>query len=337
VAALLDEHRGGVDALRDLWRYDGYRSHARLTLGSGEPPAFSARRSLLLSDFALRFASGEQLTAVDQVCQDLGGWRRIGGNADSLIVSVASVEQVRQDLVLLADMLHRLSRETELPDSCHQALLPVGVAEFDLCPAIRREFAIYPGLRTMVERTKDPNDPPAWAIDWPRYEARRAQDLGRYCDPAVPKRVQADQVIRLADPPACDRWEELADPYGCQLARVGGPDFGKLFDRRADQAQMLALMRAVIWLRTEVESKEAVPEALKRIPREFGLLRAPRYDLEHDSLSIALHDTRHQPRFELAAGAEPRPSSRRRRFCCSRRPSRNLASLDEVHAPGIAP
>jgi hypothetical protein len=338
VAALLDSHRGGVDALRELWRYDGYRSHARMTIGSGTPPSFGSRRSLLLSDFALRFASGEQLTAVDEVCQDLGGWRRIGGNADQLIVAAVGADNVRQDLVLLADMLHRLSRETELPDSCRQALAPTSVREFDLCPAMRKEFEMVPGIHEAVLRADD-GKPPAWAVDWPRFQARRAEDLARFCEPALLQRALADQPIQGSVPaaPRCGRWEKLADPAGCILSDIGSGGFATWVDRRADQAQMLALMRTVVWLRTEVDSKEAVADALKRIPKEFGLLRTPDYDFERDSLSIPLHAPRDGERFELAAGAEPRPVSRRRRMCCSRRPSRNLAMLDDVSTGGMAP
>ena len=335
VAALLDDHRPGVEAVRELSQFDGYRHGVELAVASSVP-LFTMRRDLLLSDFALRFAAGERITAVDQVCQDLGGWRRIGGDADFVLVGMIGASFVGQDLTLLADMLRQLPKETELPASCTGALAPARAGEFDLCPAMRSEFGQARGLPKELERQiarNDPEtrgDPPMWAVDWRRLEARTAESFAPYCDPALPKRAMADELIGRSLPaaPECTRWEALADPWGCDLARLGTSASGRYIDRRADQAQMLALMRTVVWLRAEADSKEAVADALQRRPKELGLLRTPAYDLENDRLSIPLHDRwREGTSFVLAAGAEPRPTSRRK-HCCSRRPSRNLASAE---------
>ena len=127
-------------------------------------------------------------------------------------------------------------------------------------------------------------------------------------------------------PPRCPRWRQLADPYGCALAALAPPAFGKYLDRRADQAQMLALMRAVVWLRTAAETPAEVPAVLAARPSELGLLREPAYDAEHDRISIPLHEDSRGARFEVVAGAEPRPTRARHRPGARR--SRGLALAD---------
>jgi hypothetical protein len=126
--------------------------------------------------------------------------------------------------------------------------------------------------------------------------------------------------------PRCSRWRALADPYGCPLAEMGPPDFTRYYDRRADQAQMLALMRAVVWLRAAAESPAEVEAVLAARPQELELLRTPLYEREHDRLSIGLHDDSRGERFVLAAGAEPRPTRARHRPGSRR--SRGLAFAD---------
>ena len=101
----------------------------------------------------------------------------------------------------------------------------------------------------------------------------------------------------------------------------------RYFDRRTDQAAMLALMRTVVWLRDNAASPDEVDAALAHRPDELGLRRAARYDREHDRLSIPLLDQSREKDFVLVAGAEPRPVKKRHRPS-SRRPSaRALAQL----------
>jgi hypothetical protein len=327
VAALLDAHKPGLDAARSLAAYDGFRLGVRNALPL-QIPRVNTRRPLVLADMAHRFAAGERLTAVEAVCRDLAGWRRIGGNSDHLVVSMLGVHNVRTDLSLLADMLAKMPKETELPEECGAALEASADYEFDLCPAIRFEHALVPEVRKAAQAAKEttPGEPPAWIIDWRNFEAMAAQAYAPYCEPKLVAALRADQRAPHPPPPTCSRWRKLADPYGCALASIASPAFGKYLDRRADQAQMLALMRVVVWLRTAVEAPSEVPAVLAARPKEFGLLREPSYDAEKDRISIPLHETSHGTRFELAAGAAPRPTRVRHRPGSRR--SRGLAFAD---------
>jgi len=82
----------------------------------------------------------------------------------------------------------------------------------------------------------------------------------------------------------------------------------------------------VVWLRTAAESPAEVPTVLAARPKELGLLREPAYDAEKDRISIPLHETSRTVRFEVAAGAEPRPTRVRHRPGSRR--SRGLAFVD---------
>ena len=327
VAALLDAHKPGVDAVRALAAYDGFRMGVANALPL-EIPRLNTRRPLVLADMAHRFAAGERLTAVEAVCRDLAGWRRIGGNSDHLVVSMLGVHNVRADLALFADMLAKMPKETELPEECGAALEASADYEFDLCPAIRFEHALVPEVRKAAQAAQDvaPGEPPAWLIDWRNFEAMAAQAYAPYCEPAVVAALRADGRAPSPPPPTCSRWRKLADPYGCALAAVAPPGFGKYLDRRADQAQMLALMRVVVWLRTAAETPAEVPTVLAARPKELGLLREPAYDAGTDRVSIPLHESSRSSRFELAAGAEPRPTRVRHRPGSRR--SRGLAFAD---------
>jgi hypothetical protein len=327
VAALLDAQRAGVDATRALAAYDGFRMGVANALPL-EIPQLNARRPLVLADIAHRFASGERLTAVEAVCRDLAGWRRIGGNSDHLVVSMLGVHNVRNDLTLLADMLAKMPKETELPEECGAALEASADYEFDLCPAIRFEHSLVPEVRKAAQAAKQmpAGEPPAWIIDWRNFEAMAAEAYAPYCEPKMVEVLRTDLRAPQLPAPTCTRWRKLADPYGCALAALAPPAFGKYLDRRADQAQMLALMRVVVWLRTAAESPAEVPTVLAARPKELGLLREPAYDAEKDRISIPLHETSRSPRFELAAGAEPRPTRVRHRPGSRR--SRGLAFAD---------
>jgi len=334
VAATLAANGGALALQRQIADFDGYRRGFPVDLREGVPN-LGQFRSLRTSELALRFESGEQLSAVEGACHDISGWRRVGGNSDDTLVSMIGVAWVQEDLVLLADMLAKLPKDTVLPDECATALASSRDYEYDLCPTARSEFGLYRRIEQINAQKEDGRSLPGWLVDWPHLNARIAADQGRLCDPRLVAKLRADALAAslLPPAPACGKWQRRADPVGCKLyetlrsqIRIG------YLDRRSDQAQMLALMRTVDWLRAQADSKEAVAEALSRRPESLGLLREPAYDFENDRLSIPLHDATRQSgaRFELAAGAEPRPHGRQHRSICCTRPrvSRNLAIAD---------
>jgi hypothetical protein len=328
VAATLDEHAAGLGKALAFAEHDGLRIGVLPSL-SAEFPQLGSRRRLVLSQFAYRFVSGERLGAVEELCRDLGGWRRMGADSDSLVVSMVGVAYVRQDLVLLAEMLAKLPKETELPGECSAALQPSTDYELDLCPAIRSDFQLVRTTPDIMDRERTGRVRPSWQLDKRNFEALVAADRARYCGPRLLALARADQSVAqaIAPPPRCERLRRLADPVGCVLGEVASVDgFDNYLDRRTDQAAMLALMRTIVWLRDHAGSPDEVEAALAHRPAELGLRRTPRYDPAKDLLSIPMLEPSRGAEFVLAAGAEPRPVKRRVRPG-SRRPSaRSLAA-----------
>ena len=328
VGATLDEHAAGLGKALAFAEHDGLRIGVLPSL-SAEFPRLGERRRLVLSQFAYRFVSGERLGAVEELCRDLGGWRRMGADSDNLVVSMVGVAYVKHDLELLAEMLAKLPKETELPGECTNALQPSADYEFDLCPAIRSDFQLVRTTPEMMDRGPNGRVRPSWQLDKRNFEALVATDRARYCGPRLLALARADKSVAAAigPPPKCERLRRLADPVGCVLGEVGSVDgFGKYLDRRTDQAAALALMRTVVWLRDNAGSPEEVEAALAHRPAALGLRRAPRYDAQKDRLSIPMLEQSRGADFVLVAGAEPRPVKRRVRPS-SRRPSaRSLAT-----------
>ena len=328
VAATLDEHAGGLAKALAFASYDGVRIGVLPSLSS-QLPRLGARRRLVLSAFASRFVSGERLGAAEDLCRDLGGWRRLGADSDNRGGSRVGVAYVKQDLVLLAEMLAKLPKETPMPGECAQALQASTDDEFDLCPAMRNEFQLLRGTPALMDRGRRGWVRPSWQLDVRNFEALVAADRARYCGPRLLALARADRKVgeAITAPPRCERLRRLADPVGCVLGEVAGVDgFDHYLDRRTDQAAMLALMRTVVWLRDNANAPEDVEAALARRPEDLGLRRTPRYDAATDRLSIPLLDDSREPDFVLAAGAEPRPVKRRVRPGTRRPSARSLAA-----------
>ena len=329
VAATLAEHEAGLAKALAFADYDGVRVGVLPSL-EAPLPNVGGRRRLVLTSFARRYVAGERLGAVSALCRDLGGWRRLGADTDNLLVSMVGVAFVKQDLWLLAEMLAKLPKETEIPNECTQALRASTPDELDLCPAVRTEFGTVAQAPDAMDRGQKGWLRPSRQLDRRNYEALLAGSFARFCAEPVRKLALADQPVGPAVPPAprCSRWRRYADPVGCVLAESGSMDgHDRYLDRRTDQAAMLALMRTIVWLRTNAASPDAVEGALANRPDELGLRRAPRYLRERDALAIDLLEHSKGPEFVLAAGAEPLPVKRRVRPG-SRRPSaRNLAAL----------
>jgi hypothetical protein len=327
VAATLAEHQPGLEKALAFAQHDGLRIGVLPSL-SAELPRLGARRRLVTAYFAHRFVSGEPLGAIEELCRDLGGWRRMGGDSDNLVVSMVGAYYVRQDLVLMSEMLAKLPRETELPGECDAALQASSDYEFDLCPAMRNEFQLVRRAPDLMDGKREGWLRPSWQLDRRNFETLVAGNYDRFCDGRLLAAARADQKVApgIAPAPRCPRLRQLADPVGCTLAEVAVTDgFDAYFDRRTDQAATLALMRTIVWLRGNANSPDEVEAALAHRPAELGLRRVPRYDRENDRLSITLLDASREKELSLAAGAEPRPVKKRHKPS-SRRPSaRTLA------------
>jgi hypothetical protein len=303
----LREHAPGLNAGLALANYDGFR-YGLVPSSSQALPEFNSQRRLVRTHFAALFASGRTVEAETGLCRDIGGWRRIGGNTDTLIGSMIGAAFVRHDLELLGDMLAEQPFDSALPADCTTALAPVADFELDLCPSMRNEFRMIAGFTTREMPAKiDPKGPGSFflkaAFDGEHVEAVMAPSFAQFCGKPLLRAQRQDRssasIGFLAT--KCSLFERSGDPFGCFLAEMGsGDSFANYVDRRTDQAAALALMRTLLWLREQAPDPATWPEKLRDRPPSLGLRREPRISADGKHLSIALFERHPEDSFDLA-------------------------------------
>lgn len=308
VRETLAAHQPRLRAALAMAQFDGlrYGMSPSLTL---EFPRFNGINRLARTHFAHEFVAGRPVEAIDGLCRNIAGWRRLGANADYLIASMVGAGAVRQDLPLLADMLLALPAGEPLPASCTEALAATRDEELSLCAAMRTEFGFMKDVPVQMGEA-----PPGesllqqrWMLDYKHLQAMSAERLSLYCEPALLQAARDDRsVTALIPPPAkCPVLRKAADPVGCILAELGTADHSRYADRRTDQAAMLALMRAVVWLRGQAASPDEITAALRRLPPALGLRRTPAFDAGKRTLAIPMLETSRGMVFELPLPAAP--------------------------------
>jgi hypothetical protein len=311
VAAVLATHARTIAANLDLAaNHDGIRLGIKPGLGAGVP-SLGRHRGVVLTHFAQQFVAGAPVEAVDALCTDLAGWRRIGADSDFLLGYVFGSSFVRQDLQLLSEMVAELPPEQALPASCAAALAEVADKELDLCPAMRSEFALSEAVFRNLYKHPPPGEPPAWVIDTNNILGHAALTEGAFCKPDALQGARADRRAStfIAAPAVCSIPRKAADPLGCMLIELSsnGGLRGYL-DRRTDQAAQLALMRTIVWLRQAKAPPAEWPARLAVRPASLGLRRAPRFDAAAGTLSIENFQTGRGERFSLRALSSNAPA-----------------------------
>jgi hypothetical protein len=293
-ATLANRQRGLANALA-LRNFDGMRYGLDTASLVNPIQPFSANRRLVSTHFAVLFATGRQADALTGLCDDIAGWRRLGADNDSLISSMIAAGTVRRDVALLGEMLAEFPRKDSLPAACTKALSDSTDAEFDMCPAMKSEFAF---ASSQMDEGWD-----AGMNSWQRglgrifmhrrdFEGRTAINLSAFCGEQVVARMREDQPTRTWPGRAheeCGTFASIVNPYGCMLTSIGG-SFGyePYVDRRTDLAAILALGRTVVWLRQQEADAAEWPELLKMRPASLGLRREPSISADGRSISIPL-------------------------------------------------
>lgn len=272
----------------DMANYDGVRHGIGMDPASPVMPlAYNGRVVQIYR--AREFIAGRRQQAFEGVCRDLAGWRRISSNADSLIANMIGLSMVRQNSLLLADMLAELPAGEDLPTACAAALGATTDAELDSCPAMQYES------RFASHMINQPSKDETWSgnfglflVDRRRFAARHAQALSAYCGAAVRAEARAGRsVAAFARSNSCSTLRKVVDPFGCMLSEISGTDhYIQYVDRRTDVAVLLAGVRTAAWLRAQ-----GVPPAdrAKRVharPASLGLVREP--VVSADGMTITL-------------------------------------------------
>lgn len=314
VRATLQAHDKGLSAALALADFDGMRFGLDPANLVQAMQPYGHQRRLVPTHFAAMFATGRQQEALAATCRDLAGWRRLGADNDSLIGSMVSASVVREDVLLLAEMLSELPDNAALPPSCSEALAPTRDEELDTCPAMRTEFAALRGNLDLV--VEEQMTGVAGMVARPLIHerdvlGRTAIVLSGVCGEQATRQMQADRPTRDwagGDETQCGTFAFTVNPVGCLLlANVGGSSFHRYADRRTDQAASLALLRTIVWLRQQAIEPARWADALERRPRSLGLTRKPALSADGRSVSIPALEASADALTLPLLPAEPRP------------------------------
>lgn len=218
-----------------------------------------------VSAHALAHVRGDSGTALAGACADILSGRRMTGQGDTLITSMIGAAMVESNARLLADILVELPADTALPAICGAALAPMTADEQSLCTAMRGEFGLAgAGMRLTT------GNPAAQhlLLDVPRTQARMAPRYAWACAASAELVATRDAPTPIPGP-AQDRFACIANPLGCALSNITGPDMRQYAGRPQDAAAMLRLVAAQRWLRQQPTPASV---ALQRLPEA---LRSP--------------------------------------------------------------
>jgi hypothetical protein len=304
VDATLKAHARRLATTLEFQTYDGFR-YGLLPSQRQEMAKLESGRRLVKTRLAWLFARGQQAEAVAQTCSDISAWRRLGSDTDSLVGSLVGVAHVRDSLVLLAEMLAEIPSTTPLPESCAAALAPVAEIERSLCAAAALEFrGQSANLYQDLEAEKD-DDPTfyfmiRYLMDKENTDAMHASSVAQYCSAGGKLEIRSDTptVDWFRPDEICPSLRLLGDPIGCMFAMRGmGNGFTRYQDRRLDQAQMLGLMKTLLWLRKSGTPQLKWPTLLNSRPASLGLQRTPR--IEGNMLVVPMWDQTYHEDFRL--------------------------------------
>ena len=212
-----------------------------------------------LSAHALAHVRGESGSALAGACADILSGRRLTGQGDTLVSSMMGAAMVESNARLLADILVELPADVAVPAVCEAALAPMTASEQSLCTAMRGEFALAAAGVQVSSGTRDGH---RLLLDVPRTRMRMAPRYAWACAGSA-ELVAARDAPTPIPGPARDRFACIANPLGCAVANMAGPDMRQYAGRPQDAAAMLRLVAAQRWVR---QQPTAASVALQNMP-----------------------------------------------------------------------
>ncbi|HEX5122387.1 MAG TPA: hypothetical protein VFV97_04000 [Rhodanobacteraceae bacterium] len=231
---------------------------------------------LWLASFALKYVDGDHAGALRDVCRNIGTWRRLHRNSDSLIGSMTAIANADSGMRLFADMTAALPQQEPVPSECAAALGPVEAADLDRCSEMTGEFGFAGSIQRFYR--SDP-ERPWWerAADWLVFEphqseAWRAEQNARYCGAAALARMQRDVPSQAGSwTPVTHRVECVASFLGCIEADVVADAYRNYDERTLDFAAHLRLAATVLWLRENGRRFDDRPLELRSGARDSAI------------------------------------------------------------------
>lgn len=238
VRAALAERAPLLAGLDQIGSYDHLRTPHRPNLAA-PIPEFQQTGPLQLARAALRHVDGDRIGALDGLCRDLSGWRRLKGRSDSLIFEMIVLAWLQGGVQLAADLRAEGPADEPLPEACVAALAPLAAAERMSCDVFRGEFrgfedALAPEQMLATGPESSPADrvrvfASRFAYSAEGTRALLAQHLANACAARDAPDDTANPV-----PPQCGLEARVFNPIGCVLAEVAMADYDRFRQREQD-------------------------------------------------------------------------------------------------------
>ncbi|MGO1720066.1 MAG: hypothetical protein ACTHZI_07755 [Luteimonas sp.] len=298
-AERLEQSARLVDRVQVVFDHAHYRSLLPPAVDGPIPPL--SLLSLGKTRHALQFVDGETDAALAGTCRRVDGWRRIAGNADSLLVTMYAVAGIQGDGHLLADMLAELPPGHALPSACAAALAPPRSDELSLCPAMRGEWEFGKSAFDALQAdTRLGSRVVRWLlVDQEATAALSASNLAWACGEQAEQAVAQDRPMH---PPQQDggpwRFGCVANVAGCVLMEVARPAYADYGQRMQDSGARVRVLGTLAWLRERAAAGDArsahdllvdLPEGLRSPGRAVEVdpdgrhLRIELFDIRQDS------------------------------------------------------
>jgi hypothetical protein len=282
----LIERNSEVFALEKISNYKSYYLTMEMHL-AGFIPAHSAGEGLRLASIANEFLYGDSNLAIDKTCQQIGAFRLISANSDTLVSALLAQALAKKRMQLLAYMLNRSSVQKPLLPSCEAAFVPVATDEKMLCHAFYGEFDSLRNLDVWINAdTQGSSSEISFSsTDNLMMKLPSSHEIGmrvnapsyaRFCSikarEAAEKNVALTQTADDRKASSCDMVDWVAAPQTCVLFGMAAADYDSYVRRRLHQAVQTTAMRNFLWLREQNSNSgdvEALLEARDNNLKEF--------------------------------------------------------------------
>ena len=299
-----------LERVRALDTYTFHRvpadPHAQIFMAVATGPV-----RVLRTRHALDIVQGNGLEGLAGTCGEITTWRRLGGDTDSLVISMIATAVIDGATDMIAQTLAQLPPGTALPDRCKSALASITLQDVSMCNAMRGEFAYFRNFgRLLPTREND-----SWAtamLSWLVYDPDKAHAMhaltlapacGHKADDAFARDVPFDLFTQQI---SSWRLGCVANIVGCSLGgMVVVPAYNDYAHRRQDIAAKLRMTATLVWLHETSTSPLPLDARLRDAPDASSNHARP-VQLTDDgrSLQVQAYSQRHHPVLTL-----PLPSS----------------------------
>ena len=196
---------------------------------------------LPLNDIALQALEGDVAGALPRACALLSDSRRHLRNDGMLIEKIVTASLAEGAGALLAD-LRALDPTLPLPGECAAALAPVQLADYQVCGALRTEYAMLAELSRQTNAAMDGWRLPArWVLYSDKLQrAWSANHFAPMCtaegQAAIERGEIPDLKVQDYDRTSINFW---AAPISHILASIASPAYGNYQQRLLDHAEAL--------------------------------------------------------------------------------------------------